>query len=84
MLILPPALKPLNLIHLIHHSEYGVRGGLIFTKSVESASRLVRLLEYFEEAWLEERVVVRGYTSEMKPAERKRLLAEFAEGKVTL
>jgi len=45
---------------------------------------LVKLLEFFEEAWVEEKVVVRGYTSEMKPAERKRLLGEFAEGEVHL
>jgi ATP-dependent RNA helicase DDX51/DBP6 len=84
MLILPPALKPLNLIYLVHHPEHKVRGALVFAKSVESAARLVKLLEFFEEAWVEEKVVVRGYTSEMKPAERKRLLGEFAEGEVHL
>lgn len=83
MLILPPALKPLNLIHLLHHPEYKVKGALVFTKSVESAARLVKLLEYFEEAW-EEKVVIKGYTSEMKHVERKRLLGEFAQGTIHL
>ena len=84
MLILPPALKPLNLVHLVHHPEHRVRSALIFTKSVESAERLTKLLEYFEDAWVEEKVVVRSYTREMKPAERKKLLADFAAGEVHL
>ena len=84
MLILPAALKPLNLIHLVHDPQYDVRGALVFTKSVESAARLLKLLEYFEDAWVEQKVVVRAYTSEMKPTERQRLLAEFGEGKVHL
>jgi ATP-dependent RNA helicase DDX51/DBP6 len=83
MAVLDPALKPLALIHLIHHSEYLVRSGLVFTKSVESATRLVQLLNGFEEV-KGSGVVVRSYTSEMKPAERKRLLADFAKGAVHL
>ncbi|WVR08741.1 hypothetical protein IAU60_005799 [Kwoniella sp. DSM 27419] len=89
MLILPPQLKPLNLIHLIHHADYGVDKALVFTKSVEAADRLVRLLEYFEDAYVlggggGKRVVVRGYTGELKAGERRKLLAEFGEGKVNL
>ncbi|ORY28038.1 P-loop containing nucleoside triphosphate hydrolase protein [Naematelia encephala] len=83
MVILPPAVKPLNLIHLIHHEAYRVRG-LIFVKSVESVGRLVHLLEYFEEAWTGDKVVVKGYTSEMKAGERKKLLDDFAAGRVDL
>lgn len=60
-----------------------MKGALVFTKSVESAARLVKLLEYFEEAW-EEKVVIKGYTSEMKHVERKRLLGEFAQGTIHL
>ncbi|OCF45515.1 ATP-dependent RNA helicase DDX51/DBP6 [Kwoniella heveanensis CBS 569] len=89
MLILPPHLKPLNLIHLIHHAEYGVDRALVFTKSVEATDRLVRLLEYFEDAYVlggggGKRVVVKGYTGELKAGERKKLLAEFGDGKVNL
>jgi ATP-dependent RNA helicase DDX51/DBP6 len=84
VLILPPALKPLNLIHLVHSPTFAVRSALVFTKSVESAARLVKLLEFFEDAWVGEKLVVKGYTREMKPRERKRLLQEFAEGKVNL
>ncbi|WWD20833.1 hypothetical protein CI109_105310 [Kwoniella shandongensis] len=89
MLILPAALKPLNLIHLIHHSDYHVNSALVFTKSVESALRLVKLLEFFEDAYVlggggGKRVQVRGYTGEMKSGERKKLLADFTDGKVNL
>lgn len=83
MIVLEPATKPLNLIHLVHHPEYNVKSALVFTKSVESAMRLVKLLEFFEQAYMGG-VVVRGYTSEMKSGERKNVLAEFAKGKVHL
>lgn len=80
-LILPPALKPLNLIHLIH--SFSATPALVFTKSVEAATRLVKLLGFFEDAFIGgKRVVVRGYTRDMAPGERKRLLDDFADGKV--
>lgn len=86
MTVLDPALKPLALIHLIHHPEYMVRSALVFTKSVESATRLVQLLNTFEEVKGKKGtgVVVRSYTSEMKPSERKRLLADFQKGTIHL
>ncbi|ODN99600.1 ATP-dependent RNA helicase DDX51/DBP6 [Cryptococcus wingfieldii CBS 7118] len=89
MLILPPALKPLNLIHLIHNPDFGVDKALVFAKSVESATRLVKLLEFFEDAYVlggggGNRVVAREYTGGMKTKEKKKLLAEFAEGKIDL
>lgn len=89
MLILPPALKPLNLIHLIHHSEFNVDRALVFTKSVESAARLVKLLEFFEDAYVlggggGKRLVIEQYSGEMRARDKKQLLAEFGEGKVNL
>jgi ATP-dependent RNA helicase DDX51/DBP6 len=84
-LALPPQLKPLNLIHLLHSPEFAVKGGLVFTKSVESVNRLVSLLSYFEEEYRPgEKVVVKGYTSEMRPVERKNLLSGFAKGEIHL
>lgn len=84
MLILPPALKPLNLIHLLHAPQFNATPALVFTKSVEAATRLVKLLEFFEDAFIggNKRVTVRGYTRDMAPAERKRLLKDFSNGKV--
>lgn len=82
VLILPPAVKPLNLIHLLH--GFSASPALVFTKSVEAASRLVKLLTFFEDAYLGsgKRLVVRGYTRDMASSERKTLLADFGAGKV--
>ena len=82
-LALPPALKPLNLIHLLHDAAYSVRGGLVFTKSVENVTRLVSLLDKFEKEY-KGGLVVKGYTSDMRSGERKALLASFTEGKIDL
>ncbi|GMK56688.1 hypothetical protein CspeluHIS016_0305280 [Cutaneotrichosporon spelunceum] len=77
VVILPPALKPLNLIHLLH----GFSGpALVFTKSVEGASRLVRLLEFFEDAYVGHKLTVRGYSRDMAPSERRQILNEFGNG----
>nr|ODN95988.1 ATP-dependent RNA helicase DDX51/DBP6 [Cryptococcus depauperatus CBS 7855] len=89
MLILPPALKPLNLIHLIHDPAYNVDKALVFTKSVENATRLVRLLEFFEDAYIlggggRTRIVARHYTSELKTKEKTKLFTDFKEGKINL
>lgn len=85
MIILPAQAKPLSLLYIVHASAYRVRSALVFTKSVESAGRLVRLIDAFEDAWMGrdgERVVARQYTGEMKPSERKKLLDAFAQGTV--
>ncbi|ORX40806.1 P-loop containing nucleoside triphosphate hydrolase protein [Kockovaella imperatae] len=66
-------LKPLVLIHLLHQCG---SGGLVFCKSVDSVTRLVHLLTAYGQK------SVQGYTSDMKTAERKALLADFSSGKV--
>lgn len=82
MIVMPPALKPLNLIHLLY--AFGVRNALVFTKSVDAAVRLETLLTFFGEAWTGVKLVARSYTAEMKPGERKRVMEEFAAGKIDL
>lgn len=80
-IILPPHLKPLNLLYLLH-SE-GAAPSIVFTKSVDAASRLVRLLTYFEQAYIGgQKLSVASFTRDMKPAERRALLADFAAGKL--
>ena len=69
------SLKPLVLIHLLQECR---TAGLVFTKSVDSVSRLVQLLSTYGGK------SVKGYTSDMKPSERKAILAEFSAGKVDL
>ncbi|KAE8210494.1 hypothetical protein CF327_g5642 [Tilletia walkeri] len=63
------------------------RGVLVFTKSVEAARRLVRLLELFrdEHGALEvKKVVVRHYSSEMRVGERRKVLRAFGDGDVNV
>ena len=79
--------KPLALIRLLHHPDLDLGSALVFTKSVESVTRLAKLLELFGEArqkvsTSDKSVTARAYTNEMKPGERKSLLADFSAGKV--
>ncbi|KAL1750782.1 P-loop containing nucleoside triphosphate hydrolase protein [Schizophyllum commune] len=48
MAVCDPADKPLVFFHLI--MTHGIRNALVFTKSAESTTRLVRLFEFFEKA----------------------------------
>jgi ATP-dependent RNA helicase DDX51/DBP6 len=87
MLVMSTEMKPMYLLHLLHHPEYNVRNALVFTKSVESANRLVQLVNAFEAeakfgSGSSGRVIARSYTGDMKPADRRRLLDEFAQSKV--
>lgn len=82
MIVMPPALKPLNLIHLLY--AFGVTSALVFTKSVEATVRLETLLTFFIEAWTGQKLKVGSYTAEMKPGERKKVMEEFTDGKIDL
>ncbi|WWC65322.1 uncharacterized protein I303_107940 [Kwoniella dejecticola CBS 10117] len=86
MLILPSEVKLLNLIHLLYHPQFTVDNCLIFTKSVENSERLVKMLEFFGDAFIGggKKLAVRGYTGELKGNERKRILSDFTEGKINL
>ncbi|QRV75007.1 DEAD/DEAH box helicase [Ceratobasidium sp. AG-Ba] len=87
MCVCSPAEKPLVLFHLIH--AHGVRNALVFTKSAESTSRLVRLFEFFEAARSTGRgndkpVVMRAYSSDLSGAERKSVIDCFKQGGIDL
>ncbi len=61
---------------------HNVRNALIFTKSAESTTRLVRLFEFFEQARAKEDpnaqpVVVRSYSSDLSTSERRSILDKF-------
>ncbi|THH20742.1 hypothetical protein EW146_g697 [Bondarzewia mesenterica] len=68
---------------------HGVRNALVFTKSAESTLRLVRLFEFFENARrpasssnVEDKIeakpiVIRAYSSDLTPSERKSILEKF-------
>lgn len=84
MIICEASQKPMMLFHLVHN--HCVRNALVFTKSSESASRLVRLLEFFEVATSSDRdsIVVRSYSSDLLANERRNILEKFKTQEVHL
>ena len=77
------ASKPLMLFHLVR--ARGVTNALVFTKSAESTTRLVRLFEFFGAAVQRDGaspVVARAYSSDLAPAERKAILEQFKNQEV--
>lgn len=90
MIITDSMHKPLVLFYLIHF--HSVTNALIFTKSTESTSRLVRLFEFFERSRIQDReyvdsgkaVVARAFSSDLSPGERKTLLRQFRAGEIDM
>ena len=84
MVVCDSSQKPLVLFHLVH--SIGITNALVFTKSAESALRLVRLFKFFEsarsageesETQHEKPVVAEAYSSDLSPSERKSILERF-------
>lgn len=84
MIVCEASQKPLMLFHLVH--SVGVTNALVFTKSTESALRLVQLFEFFEEARSDSQedaaqdrkpIIVRAYSSDLSASERKSILERF-------
>ncbi|TKY85214.1 hypothetical protein EX895_006294 [Sporisorium graminicola] len=97
MLVTTSADKPFHLLYLLHRPDEvndnsRIRKALCFTKSVDSAARLVKLLEIFEQVRSENGLVARGsrplvvknYSSELKPSDRQRILTAFGQGEIDL
>lgn len=84
MLICTSYFKPLMLFYLIH--KRGVSNALVFTKSTESTSRLVKLFGCFEDALdnNSNRPVVRAYSSDLSPSERKAIFEKFKAQEITV
>lgn len=76
--------KPLAFFHLVHCRQ--VNNALVFTKSAESTTRLVRLFELFESARTGDlevnSLVVRAYSSDLPAHERKTILEQFKNQKI--
>ena len=77
------------LFHLVR--THGVINALVFTKSAESTTRLVRLFELFETARAAEhrgedrrQIVVRAYSSDAGASERKAILEKFKAQEVQM
>ncbi len=97
MLVTTSADKPFHLLYLLHRPDdeqaaSKISKALCFTKSVESAARLVKLIEMFEELRQESGLIARGarpmvvqnYSSELRPSDRQRILAQFGNGEIDL
>jgi ATP-dependent RNA helicase DDX51/DBP6 len=90
--VLPTTSKPLYLLSLLHAAASPIANALVFTKSVESANRLVKLLQFFEDAHARETggkaLVVRAYSSDLggggKAGERGRVLGAFGKGEIDM
>ncbi|KAJ7585027.1 DEAD-domain-containing protein [Mycena floridula] len=82
MIICDSVQKPMMLFHIVQ--RHGVSNALVFTKSTESTTRLVRLFEFIEQAWRSTSsdsshtpVVARAYSSDLPVGERRTILEKF-------
>ncbi|PPQ69692.1 hypothetical protein CVT26_001651 [Gymnopilus dilepis] len=86
MTVMDPSQKPLIFFHIVQ--TYKIRNALVFTKSAESTTRLVRLFEFFERERTQNAdsstLVVRSYSSDLPVQERKTILEQFKNEKINL
>jgi ATP-dependent RNA helicase DDX51/DBP6 len=93
MIVCDTSQKPLTLFHIVHSRN--VEHALVFTKSAESTTRLVRLFAFFEEAWRSSAAesdksqrakakVVCAYSSDLSGPERKQILEKFKQGEIDM
>lgn len=83
MIVCDSSQKPLILFYLVHARR--VDSALVFTKSAESTARLVKLFELFEEnspTTVHQKSIIRSYSSDLPPSERKSILEQFKEKKI--
>ncbi|WFD43556.1 RNA helicase [Malassezia psittaci] len=82
MIITEPSNKVLCLLYLFH-SHLSVRRALCFTKSVDSANRLVRLLTFFQARFAPSSPLsIQNYSSDLTRAARTQILRQFEHGKI--
>ena len=86
MVICEVAQKPLILLHLIY--SLGVTNALVFTKSAESTTRLVRLLEFFKSSHnpndIKSPMVAKAYSSDLSAGERSSILDKFKNQEIQM
>jgi ATP-dependent RNA helicase DDX51/DBP6 len=83
MVVCNSSQKPLILFYLAR--VRGVDNALVFTKSAESTARLVKLFELFEKNSLmtgDQKLIIRAYSSDLPPSERKSILEQLKEKKI--
>ena len=97
MVVTSSSTKPLTLFHLLRN--YHISSALCFTKSVEAAHRLAKLIEYFENAYStrqteddnmlsedsqHEKFIAAEYSSELSQADKNAILRKFKSGSIRL
>jgi ATP-dependent RNA helicase DDX51/DBP6 len=89
MIITDSLKKPLMIFHLVH--AHNVTNALVFTKSAESTTRLLRLFQFFEEARIAaagdastEPIVAKVYSSDLGNQERRAILEDFKDQKINI
>lgn len=88
MIVTSPASKPLILFHLLY--TLSLQKTLAFTKSVESAARLVSLLEFFSAEYAKtttlagdaRTITAANYSSDLTPGKRREVIERFKSGEV--
>lgn len=83
MVVCNPSQKPLILFYLVRIRR--VDSALIFTKSAEATARLVKLFELFEEISPmsgDQKLIIRAYSSDLPPSERKSILEQFKDKEI--
>jgi len=85
MIVCDSSQKPLMLFYLAHVRR--VDNALVFTKSAESTARLVKLFELLEENSPmagNHKFVIRPYSSDLPPSERKSILEQFKQKEIDM
>ncbi|KAF9046894.1 P-loop containing nucleoside triphosphate hydrolase protein [Hymenopellis radicata] len=81
MIVCEASRKPLMFFYLVHMRA--VVNGLVFTKSADSTTRLVRLFDFFEsKRGGENPIVVRPYSSDLSAVDRKTILDKFKKQEI--
>jgi len=95
MLVCDTSQKPLMLLYLMH--ARGVTSALVFTKSAESTTRLVKLIQAFEQSLTSsmdvdhnseagsvdrKTVVTEAYSSDLGASQRKQILERFKSAEI--
>ncbi|KAI0783558.1 DEAD-domain-containing protein [Abortiporus biennis] len=83
MIVCESSEKPLMLFYLIY--THGISNALVFSKSAESTTRLVRLFEFFETFWNSQNgtssqrksLSLKAYSSDLSAGDRRVILEKF-------
>ncbi|CAG8584095.1 889_t:CDS:10 [Diversispora eburnea] len=87
MIVTTSSMKPLVVLNLLHNLN--ISSALCFTKSVDSAHRLSKLIQLFEELYKQQNnshslIAVAEYSSDLSLEKRKTILNKFKRGEIKL